>query len=112
MAELLFRRTTTTGGRVKYQPIVDDEPVTVVTFTDGQCLTAAGTLGVILLMLFERSIPPHKRVARKIKAVETAMLDLFKGTGEEIHDDIAELITTTWDRTMKAVAGEVQEGGV
>jgi hypothetical protein len=105
MSEQLFKRVVK-GKSFRYEPVIDDEPLTIVTFTEGQCLTAAGTLGVILLMLFERYIPQHKRVARKIKAVETAVLELYKGTGEAIHDDIAELITTTWDRTMKAVASE------
>jgi hypothetical protein len=94
------------GKRTIYEPVVEEsEPETVVTFTDAQCLTAAGTLGTVLLMLFERHIPPHKVVARKINAVQQAVMDLYKGTGEPIHDDIADLITTTWDKTMKQMAG-------
>ena len=76
----------------------------VLEFTEAQCLTAAGALGAVLLAVFERNIPPHKKVARKIKAVEAAILDLFQGTGAEIDDEVAELMIETWDRVMKEVA--------
>ena len=92
-----------------YQPDTTSEPEKMLTFTDAECLTAAGSLGVVLLTVFERNLPPMKNgsptiIARKIKAVESAILDLFKGTGAEIDDDIAELMMVTWDRTMKAVS--------
>lgn len=103
----LYTKTTTPGGKVKYepyQPPCDNEPMTTITFNDAECLTAAGTLGCVLLGLFERHIPPHKLVARKIKAVETAILDLHRNTGHRIDPEINQLILKTWDRTMLAVS--------
>jgi hypothetical protein len=104
--EQIYRKVVN-GARVRYVPYLEPEqPKTVIEFTEGQCLTAAGALGTMLLMVFERNIPPHKRVARKINAVQSAILDLFKGTGEPIHDDIAELMAKTWDRVMKELSNE------
>lgn len=103
MSETFYRRIQT-GNRARYEPVTEPDPVTVVELTDSQCVTAAGALGVTLLILFERHFPPHKRVARKIKAVETAVLDLFAGTGEEIDEEIADLFCSTWDRTMREIS--------
>ena len=49
--------------------------------TDKQAITIAGTLGISLLMNYQRLMPPHKLVARKVKAVENAVTDLFRSTG-------------------------------
>lgn len=87
------------AGKVSYQPVVEDTP-TVVALSDAQCLTAAGALGLTLLCLFERHFPAHKRVARKIKAVETAITDLYAGNGEAIDTEIADHFCKAWDKTM------------
>jgi hypothetical protein len=88
----------------RYQEIKpEEEEVTTLTFTDGQCITAAASLGVTLLMIFERNIPPHKRIARKISNVRESILDLFAGTGEPLHPDIAEKICKCWDKTMRSL---------
>lgn len=102
MSEQLYRKVE--GKRVRYVPVVPEpELQTVLQFSDAQCITAAGALGMTLLMVFERNLPPHKKVARKIKAVESAILDLFHGTGESIDPEIADLFCKTWDRTMLAL---------
>jgi len=102
--EILYRRIQQ-GNRIRYEPVASEaETATAVTFTDAQCLSAAGALGVMLLIVFERMIPPHKRVARKIKAVQEAVLALYAGTGEPIDDEIATLMCATWDRVMKEIS--------
>lgn len=103
MSDQLYRRIQT-GNRTRYEPVAEPDPVTVVELTDSQCITAAGALGVTLLILFERHFPPHKRVARKIKAVEAAVLDLFAGTGEAIDEEISTLFCATWDRVMREIS--------
>ena len=107
MSEILYRRVMK-GKKTTYEP-VEPQQGAVLNLTEGECLTAAGALGVTLLMIFERNIPAHKLVARKITALKAAVLDLYKGTGEPIKDDIAELIFTAWDKTMKSLSqGESQ----
>lgn len=76
----------------------------VLELTDAQCLSAAGALGVTLLMIFERHVPPHKRIAKKIKKVEEALLDLFHGCGEKLDEEIADYFCETWDKTMRKMA--------
>lgn len=102
--EQLYRKEQH-GKAVRYVPVAAEETGPVLTYTDAQCLTVAGTLGTVLLTIFERNIPPHKRVARKINAVQAAILDLYAGTGAKIDDELAEQVFTTWDRTMREMAG-------
>jgi hypothetical protein len=106
VTEQLYKKVMK-GKRTTYELVVDDSPDTVLTFTEGQCLTAAGALGVTLLTIFERNIPPHKRIARKIQTVKDSVLDLYAGTGEPIQDDIANLIFKTWDKVMREMEAGV-----
>jgi len=97
------------GKKVTYQLVTEPEPVTVVTLTDKQCITAAGALGLTLLALFERNFKPMKNgsphlIARKIKTVEQSVLDLFQGCGEAIDPDLADDFCKSWDRTMREMS--------
>lgn len=96
------------GKRTSYLPY---QPATTpdieLEFTDAQCLTLAGSLGAVLLMTFERNIPPHKLVARKVKKLEEAILDVFNNTGDKVDPKIMELAFRVWDKTMKQMAAGV-----
>lgn len=93
------------GKQVRYVPYEPPEPEEMTTnLTGKQAITAAGTLGVILLTIFERNTPPHKVIARKIKAVEQAILNLYHDTGEPVDMEILDWIVKTWDRTMKEMS--------
>ena len=89
------------NGRYK---LFVEPPPKVVEYTDAQCVTLAGALGVVLLTTFERNMPAHKLVARKIKAVEDAILDLYRSSGAELDEPIAELVFKTWDKTMSELS--------
>lgn len=105
----LFERTTSPGGKVSYRPFtpVKEEP-TVIEMTDTQMLTCAAALGVTLLTLYERCLPPHKRIARKVKAVEDAVISLYAGVGEKVDHETLEWFAKMWDSTMRnAEHGEV-----
>lgn len=101
--EILYRKVMK-GQRTTYESVTDG-PGPVLTYTEEQCLTVAGALGTVLLTIFERNIPPHSRIARKINNVQAAILDLYAGTGAHIDDGLAEQVFQTWDRTMKEIAG-------
>ena len=109
--ETLYRKVMK-GKRTTYVPVAPEpEPETVLEFTEGQCLTAAGALGTMLLMVFEKNLPKMKNgspsiVARKIKAVEAAILDLYRGTGKKIDDNIADVMARAWDTAMRLVQNE------
>ena len=104
--EILYRRVQK-GKACRYEPVTEQpEPIPVVMLSDEQCITAAGTIGVMMLTSFEHIIPPHKLVARKIKAVERAILELYQGTGQPIDSEILNQLCSVWCRTMKIMSGE------
>lgn len=110
MSEMLYRKKA--NGR--YEPAFNlepagdivPEPVLYYNLTNEQALTAAGALGVTLMALIEKHVPPHKLVARKIKAVEDAILNLYKGTGQEIDDEVADAMCRAWDKAMQLISAE------
>lgn len=109
--EQLYRRVMK-GKRTTYELVVatDDsvehlEDITETDINDKQALTIAGALGTTLLCLFERYIPPHRRNARKIKAVTDAIFNLYQGSGQEFDEDIATWVMKCWDETVKRASG-------
>lgn len=101
--EQLYRRVISTSGRVRYVPHypADDAPPAMHNINDRQALTIAASLGCALLIIFERHFPPHMRNARKIKAVEKAIIDLYHGSGEALDPEISEWVCKCWDETMR-----------
>ena len=98
------------GKAIRYEPVDVVAPGTGPTIhynlNEAQALTAAGALGVVLLSLFERNIDPKKLVFRKIRMVEKAILDLYKSTGQEIDDEVANAICRAWDKAMHLISAE------
>ncbi len=87
-----------TGQRVSYkpyQPEIDDREL-----TDGQVATLVSALGVTMIENYLRNVPEHKRLARKVKAVEAAIIDLFQGTGQQIDDEICTYVMDCWNLAM------------
>ena len=76
--------------------------------TDKQAITIAGTLGITLLMNYQRLMPPHKLVARKVKAVEDAVVDLFRSTGSPVDTETLKWVLDCWDKAV-LMAEEVPE---
>lgn len=112
--ETLYRKVMK-GKTVRYEPVQPEpdglvsgvEPtVTTITFTDRECLTVAASLGMVLLHLAQHNMQPHQLVARRIKSVEMAIVDLYRGTGEQLRVDIAEGVMRCWDETMKRISTE------
>lgn len=98
-----YTKNISPKGKVTYTEVTEDDSA-VIELTDAQCLTAAGSLGITLLCLFERNFPEHKRVAKKIKAVEQAVADLYRGTGQPIDLELADDFCKAWDRTMREMS--------
>jgi hypothetical protein len=111
MSEQLYRKIQK-GKTIRYVPVVPEpEEIVTLTFTNSQCLTAAGAIGMTLLMIFERNMTKMRNgtpslAERKIRVVKAAILDLFKGTGEPLHHDISKKICDCWDKTMR----QLEEG--
>lgn len=108
MQEQLYRKTQK-GKSVRYEPIQPepvDNTVTTITFSNSECVTVAASLGIVLLKLAQINMKPHQLIARKIKAVETAISELFKGTGETLQLDISEGVMRCWDETMQRISAD------
>ena len=68
--------------------------------TDEQAVTIAGVLGISLLMNYRRLMPPHKLIARKVKAVEDAVVDLFRSSGHPVNEALVKCFLDCWDRAV------------
>lgn len=105
----LYEKVTTPGGKVKYLPhtsgITDADRID--NMTEGQLVTLGVSAGVTCLLIMEKYIPEHKRNARQIKKLEEAILELAKGKGEELDNDIMEYWAESWNQSMRIMqAGE------
>ncbi len=107
--EPLYRRVMQ-GQRVRYLPVIDDRPADhVVEYTDEECLTVAGSLGITLMMILEKNLPKTPNgspgiIERKIRDARNAITELYRGTGKSVHDDIANQTFNTWNYAMTVIA--------
>ena len=68
--------------------------------TNEQDVTIAGVLGISLLMNYRRLMPPHKLIARKVKAVEDAVVDLFRSSGHPVNEATLTWVMECWDKAV------------
>ena len=107
----LYEKTISKGGKVVYKPYTPPSQAPVVmNINDREALTIVASLGMMLIMLFERHFPPHQRNARKIKAVEDAIFNLYAGSGEKLDPEISDWVCRAWDETMMKAQGLPVEG--
>ena len=91
----------TTGKRIRYVEHVPANSVPVCDAFDSAELVTLGTsLGIMILMILEKQLPPHARNARKIKAVEDAVLDLARGHCAPITEEMMQYWVDAWNHTM------------
>ena len=70
-------------------------------FDDKELITCGVSLGMMMLMLLEKTLPPHARNARKVKAVTDAITDLAKGQGAPIEQEMIDYWVDTWNYCME-----------
>ena len=108
----LYEKTISKGGKVVYKPYTPPSQAPVVmNINDREALTIVASLGMMLIMLFERHFPPHQRNARKIKAVEDAIFNLYAGSGEKLDPALVDWVLSCWDETMRRAEGLPVDGG-
>jgi len=94
----LYERHISKKGKVSYtpyQPETNDKDI-----TEEEALTLCGALGITMLANYSKLVPEHKRVAKKIKAVELAIIDLFRGTGKPVNDEMCNYAMECWNLAM------------
>lgn len=106
----LFTKHTSASGKVTYKPYVPtiaEEPSCKLSdsMTEGEIVTAVGGLAVMAIHGYKVLMPEHKMVARKVSAVEAAVLSMFKDTGSYIDTDVIDHIISAWDQTMQRLSG-------
>lgn len=84
------------GKQVRYVPY--DPQITDMELTEAQILTLAGSLGIVVLSQYHKLVPSHRRNARKIKAVENALLDMLQGSGQDLDDSMADYAIACWNK--------------
>lgn len=108
----LYEKSISKGGKVVYKPYTPPSQAPVVmNINDREALTIVASLGMMLIMLFERHIPSHTRNMRKIKTAEKALFQLFDGTGEKLDPALVDWVLSCWDETMRRAEGLPADGG-
>lgn len=90
---------------VEHVPVTKEVPV-VDEFDSGELITLGVSLGMMMLMILEKQLPSHARNARKLQALQAAILDLAKGHGKPIDPAMADYWVDVWNRVMS----EIQAG--
>jgi predicted TIM-barrel enzyme len=71
-------------------------------------LTLVGALAVTVIMQYQSLVPEHKRNARKIKAVETAILDMLHGSGHTISPEMSDYAVECWNKAVMTISQGVK----
>lgn len=85
---------------------IKPEPPHQESFTNGEIVTLGASLGMMVLMQMEISLPEKARLPRKLNALRAAILDLVKGNGARIDDEMVDHWADCWNRTLATVARE------
>ena len=97
------------GKRVQYREVqakVFNELPKQEEFDNAELVTLGASLGMMVLMQMEKQLPEKSRNARKLAAVSAAILDLVKGSGQKVSDEMCSYWADAWNRTMQ----EIQRG--
>lgn len=105
MADQLYRKTMK-GKRTIYEPVPMESAKLDEGMTAGEIVTAVGTLSVLAINGYNQMIPPKTCTSNRIKAVEEAVLKLFKDTGTHIDKAITVHVCSVWNQTMQQLSGE------
>ena len=97
----LYYKTVSKGGKPTYHALTPDSSgAEAVEITNRQAITVSVSLIYPVVMNLLDKMPEHKRAAREIRNMLKDMLNLLKGTGEEIDDELAEHMFSAWNLSM------------
>jgi len=107
----LYEKLTSPSGRVSYKPVSVPHAPPVrqphsLTMTEGQIVSAVGGLAVMAIHGYQTMLPKHKLISRKVQAVNDSVLEMFRGTGQPIDEDMVDFISGVWNATMEQVCGD------
>lgn len=99
----LYVKNVSEKGKVTYIPYVPDLKAEIE-IDNGQLATIAGTIGLCTLIGLERHLPPHALLSRRIKAVETAIVDLAQLGGKSLDQRMTDAGTEAWGAAGQKLA--------
>lgn len=97
----LYYKTVSKGGKPTYHALTPDSSgAESYELTNRQAITVSVSLIYPVVMNLLDQMPQHKRAAREIRNMLKEMLNLLKGTGEEIDEELAEHMFAAWNLAM------------
>ena len=97
----LYYKTVSNGGRPTYHALTPDPSgAESYELTNRQAITVSVSLIYPVVMNLLDKMPEHKKAAREIRKMLLDMLNLLRGTGEEIDDELAEHMFAAWNMAM------------
>jgi len=94
------------GKRVTYREVqvkIFNELPKQEEFDNAELVTLGASLGMMVLMQMEKQLPEKSRNARKLAAVSAAILDLVKGSGQKVSDEMCNYWADAWNLTMRTI---------
>lgn len=82
--------------------------IVTLDLTDAQLATLAAAIGTCSLMCLSAHLPPHKLLARKLKALEEAIIDLAKLGGGVLPENVVNAGGYGWVAAVDKIA-EIME---
>ena len=80
---------------VKYEPQISDRDI-----SEREALTLCGALGITILNNYMRLIPRSKQNLTNIKTVEKSLINLLKGMGKPVSDEMSNYAMDCWNLAM------------
>lgn len=112
----LYEKLTSPAGKVSYKLVAAEKPESPLPqgfsfdMTEGQIISAIGFLAVAAISGYQNLVPAHKLVFRKIQPVKDAVLEMYRGTGQHIDEEMIAFVAAAWDGTMRRLDGEGEHG--
>jgi len=106
----LYTKEVSAKGKVTYKLFVAPEPRALISdeLTPEQITNMVGTVGIMLINSIYETLGPKTFLANRVKSVNQAIFQLYKGTGQKIDDETVEFTRTCWNSTMMALAAGVK----
>lgn len=76
------------------------KPIKMPEIEQSQVVTLLYTLSISMLMSVREQLPPHAAMARKVKAVEEAIVSLSKLNAEPMDEDLVTVGVEAWNAAI------------
>jgi len=107
----LYTKTTTPGGRTKYEVYPPETSLSMEVDTE-QVVSLLTTVGMCLNMCITKNLPEHSRMARNVKHVDDALLRLSEGNRAPLDEHLVQVgiaaFTAATNEIVKGLSGGLE----